>query len=205
MIGKQPSPFSAPENCWQTQPRERSSKFIGGILIEHPANALRRYEQASQNPVARQAGRPSAGRRETASHSHSPRRADSRLGSPPRTPDTSTANRPSSFSLHGRSRIGTRPAFRREWDGEGKAESLPWRGPAGIARHTGATIAALGTKGQSPWLFPLEQGWRRSASLSRNAAQEPHPCNGAMPPDALRAGLWAGGRPASREARVPAG
>jgi hypothetical protein len=40
-----------------------------------------------------------------------------------------------------------RPAFRREWDGEGKAELLLWRGPAGKARHTGATISALGTKG----------------------------------------------------------
>jgi hypothetical protein len=98
-----------------------------------------------------------------------------------------------------------RPAFRREWDGEGKAESLPWRGPAGKARHTGATISASGTKGRSPWQFPLEPGRRRSASLSRNAAQERHPCSGATPPGALRAGLWASGRPASREARVPAG
>jgi hypothetical protein len=34
-----------------------------------------------------------------------------------------------------------RPAFRRRCVGEGKAESLPWRGPAGKARHTGATIS----------------------------------------------------------------
>lgn len=42
-------------------------------------------------------------------------------------------------------------------------------------------------------------------SRRRNAAQERHPCTARRQPDALRAGLWASGRPASREARVPAG
>lgn len=41
------------------------------------------------------------------------------------------------------------------------------------------------------------------------AAQRPnrkrHPCTARRQPDALRPGLWASGRPARREARVPAG
>ena len=35
--------------------------------------------------------------------------------------------------------------------GGGKAESLPWRGPAGEAHHTGATILLWETRGQRPW------------------------------------------------------
>jgi hypothetical protein len=35
--------------------------------------------------------------------------------------------------------------------GGGKAESLPWRGPAGEARHTGVTILLWEMRGQSPW------------------------------------------------------
>jgi hypothetical protein len=42
-----------------------------------------------------------------------------------------------------------RPDFRRGWVGEGKAESSPWRGPAGKARHTGATIALWERKGKA--------------------------------------------------------
>jgi hypothetical protein len=80
-----------------------------GAWRAHRAIALRKYGQASQNPVARRAGQLSAGRRETAIHSPPPRRADNHPGSPRHTPDTSTANRPSTFSLHGRSRIDTRP------------------------------------------------------------------------------------------------
>jgi hypothetical protein len=37
------------------------------------------------------------------------------------------------------------------------------------------------------------------------AEQERHPCTKRRQPDALRAGLWASGRPARRVARVPAG
>lgn len=44
-----------------------------------------------------------------------------------------------------------RPAFRRGWEGEGKPESMPWRGPGGTARHTGVSIPVWGTRGQSPW------------------------------------------------------
>ncbi len=59
---------------------------------------------------------------------------------------------------------------------------------------------ALGTRGQSPWRSRESNERRRSASTGRNAAQERHPCNGATQTDALRAGLWASGRPA----RAPA-
>jgi hypothetical protein len=69
-----------------------------------------------------------------------------------------------------------RPAFRRGWAGEGKAESSPWRGPAGEARHMGAATSALGTKGQGPWCSRTTNGRRWSASLSRNAAKGRHPC-----------------------------
>lgn len=37
------------------------------------------------------------------------------------------------------------------------------------------------------------------------AEQEKHPCTVRRQPDVLRPGLWASGRPARREARVPAG
>ena len=42
--------------------------------------------------------------------------------------------------------------------------------------------------------------YRRAA-----AEQERHPCTARRQPDVLRAGLWASGRPARREAREPAG
>jgi hypothetical protein len=58
-----------------------------------------------------------------------------------------------------------RPAFRRGSEGEGKLESLPWRGPAGEARHTGVTIGALGTRGQSPWCSQRSRKWSRQAPL----------------------------------------
>ena len=90
-----------------------------------------------------------------------------------------------------------RPAFRRGWEGEGKPESMHWRGPAGEVRHTGVSIPVWGTRGQSPWCS--------SSRIALRSSPQRHPCNGAKPPDALRPGLWASGRPAMREARVPAG
>ena len=90
-----------------------------------------------------------------------------------------------------------RPAFRRGWEGEGESESMPWRGPAGKARHTGVSIPVRGTRGQSPW--------RSSSGIAWRSSQNRPPCNGAKPPDALRARKCASGRPAMREARVPAG
>ena len=90
-----------------------------------------------------------------------------------------------------------RPAFRRGWEGEGKPESMPWRGPAGTARHTGVSIPVWGTRGQSPWCS--------NSRIAKRSSQQWHPCNGVKPPDALRARKCASGCPAIREARVPAG
>ena len=99
---------------------------------------------------------------------------------------------------------GMRPAFRRGWEGEGKPESMPWRGPAGIARHTGVSIPVWGTRGQSPWrsipdrpaiqptTAPLQRreaagrparaqvrqrvsGNKRGKSASGSAQETPHP------------------------------
>ncbi len=60
--------------------------------------------------------------------------------------------------------------------GGGKAESTPWRGPAGAQRPPhGGGYSALGTRGQSPWRSRSDKETEASASLSRNAAQ-----NGAL-------------------------
>ena len=107
--------------------------------------------------------------------------------------------------------------------GGGKAESLPWSGPAGEARHTGATILLRETRGQSPWRSRLSNERRRSASLSRSAAQATAPLHGVTPTGDVTASraktrplrhrrsaasqseCAAGARTARREAGVPAG
>lgn len=71
--------------------------------------------------------------------------------------------------------------------GGGKAESPPWRGPAGAQRLPhGGGYSALGTRGQSPWRSTQSQRTEAAASLSRVAAQERHPRNGATQPAAWR-------------------
>ena len=89
--------------------------------------------------------------------------------------------------------------------GGGKAESLPWSGPAGEARHTGAIILLWEREGKALGVSTSSNERRRSAFLSRNAAQERHPRNGATPPDGVRAGLCASAHRVRREARAPAG
>ena len=60
--------------------------------------------------------------------------------------------------------------------GGGKAESLPWRGPAGATRPPhGGGYSALGTRGQSPWRSRLTGNWAGQAPLSRSAAYNRHP------------------------------
>ena len=90
--------------------------------------------------------------------------------------------------------------------GGGKAESLPRRGPAVAQRLPhGGDYSALGNERAKPLAFPPIRKRSRSGSPGRTAAQRRHPCMARRQPDALRADLWASGRPASREARVPAG
>jgi hypothetical protein len=89
--------------------------------------------------------------------------------------------------------------------GGGKAESLPWRGPAGEARHTGATILLREMRGQSPWRSRHSGNGGDQPPPAATRHKQRHPCTARRQPDALRAGLWASGRPVSREAGVPAG
>ena len=108
--------------------------------------------------------------------------------------------------------------------GGGKAESTPWRGPAGAQRPPhGGGYSALGTRGQSPWCSRLSNELRRSASLSRNAAQSTAPLHSATPTGdvtasraktrllrhrrsaASRSERAVGARTARREARAPSG
>ena len=71
-----------------------------------------------------------------------------------------------------------RPAFRRGWEGEGKPESMPWRGPAGEARHTGAFTSGFGNERAKPLVF--------SSGIARRSREHRHPCNGAKPTEVLR-------------------
>jgi hypothetical protein len=107
--------------------------------------------------------------------------------------------------------------------GGGKAESLPWRGPAGKARHTGAAIQLWEPRGQSPWRSRYSGKRGRSGSQRRHAAKHRHPCTVRRQPDALMANASGhrccaicaapscsrkretSGRPARIEARAPEG
>ena len=117
-----------------------------------------------------------------------------------------------------------RPAFRRGWEGEGKPNRRPGAGQrARSDRHTGAAILLWEREGKALGV-PTQSGERRrSASLSRAAAQRRRPrtgrrrrtpCGGKQVP----AGRCASAQPrqrgaaqtdrgrlARREARAPAG
>ena len=53
--------------------------------------------------------------------------------------------------------------------------------------------------------FPLNKETEAISFPRRSAAYKRHPCTKRRQSDALRPDLWASGRPARREARVPAG
>ena len=81
---------------------------------------------------------------------------------------------------------------------------MPWRGPAGEARHTGAAILLWEREGKALGV-PGQSGTELSGSLSREAGQHRHPCTARSQPDGVRAQLCVSAHPAMREARVPAG
>ena len=107
--------------------------------------------------------------------------------------------------------------------GGGKAESTPWRGPAGAQRPPlGGVYSALGTRGQSPWRsHPPENGAVRLPRPHRGTKTAPlHGATLAGDVAASRAKTRplrhrrsaasrsegaAGARTARRKARVPAG
>ena len=107
--------------------------------------------------------------------------------------------------------------------GGGKAESLPWSGPAGEARHTGAAILLWEMRGQSPWRSrltgngggqPPSAATRQEHRYPRMARRRRMPCwqapsrhrccaTSVAPPCPRQ--REASGREARRQARVPAG
>jgi len=74
---------------------------------------------------------------------------------------------------------------------------MPWRGPAGEARHTGATIGVWEREGKALGVPP--QG------SQQRSAQERRPCTARSRRTPCARAKWASGRPAMREARAPAG
>ena len=73
------------------------------------------------------------------------------------------------------------PAFRRGWEGEGKPQIDALARASGRQPATrGRLFAVSGTRGRSPW-----RSRARVAPAIRTHNR--HPCDGAKPPDALRA------------------
>ena len=105
--------------------------------------------------------------------------------------------------------------------GGGKAESLPWRGPAGAQRPPhGGGYSASGNERAKPLAFPLNKEMEAISLPQPQRGIQMAPSHGATPPDALPSGhrccaksaappcprqREASGRPARREVRVPAG
>lgn len=117
-----------------------------------------------------------------------------------------------------------RPAFRRGWEGEGKLNRRPGAGQrARSDRHSGAAILLWEREGKALGVPAQSKERRRSASLSRSAAQATAPLPGATQTGdvtasraktrmlrhrrsaASRSESAAGARPARREASAPAG
>ena len=116
-----------------------------------------------------------------------------------------------------------RPAFRRGWEGEGKPKSMPWRGPAGHARHTGVSIPVWEREGEALGVHAQTSEQRRSGAhrdvqritnhgalatarrrrvMCRQAECTTRPPAQSAAPPSKRA---PGAHPARREASAPAG
>ena len=67
--------------------------------------------------------------------------------------------------------------FRRGWEGERKPESMPWRGPACTARHTGVSISGFGNERAKPLVFLPHTGTEAISRPSPQRGQQRHPRN----------------------------
>jgi hypothetical protein len=68
-----------------------------------------------------------------------------------------------------------RPAFRRGWEGEGKPNRCPGAGQRAKPATRGP-LFCFGKREGKALGVPTNREWRRSASRSRNAAKQRHPC-----------------------------
>ena len=82
--------------------------------------------------------------------------------------------------------------------GGGKAESTPWRGPAGAQRPPlGGGYSALGTRGQSPWCSPPNRKTEPAGSLTHKQRNRQVPPPAARHKNGALARRDADGRPAA--------
>lgn len=89
-----------------------------------------------------------------------------------------------------------RPALRRGWEGRENRNRCPGAGQR-VKPATRRCLFRFGEREGKALGVP--------ARIAVRSRQQRHPCNGAKPPDALRARKCASGHPAMREARAPAG
>jgi hypothetical protein len=135
-------------------------------MVNERATVPHKPAPTSRNPAARQACRPSAGRTERASRSRLPVAADNPPAFRLRLPDTSTEDRPYPVPFGCKPRAcGHAACLPARMGGGGKAESSPWRGPAGAQRPPhGGDYSASGNERAKPLAFPPIRKRRRSAS-----------------------------------------
>ena len=159
-------------------------------MTASPSTAPRKSAQAIQSPAARQAGRPSAGRMETASHSHWRSNGDSRRVFRLLPPDTSKVNRSFPNPFGGKplacGHVACPPA-RMGWGGKSGIVALARA--SGQSPPHGAALCALGTKGYSPLCSHSIREWENGGDESpSDAMRQRHPCTAPRQGDKLR--IW---------------